>query len=193
MPLHPIVVHLPLALTFLLPFLIAVFAWAIKTGKMNKELWMVIIALQAMVTVTGYIALETGETDEDKVSAIVGKDIIHDHEEAAEIFVGTTVIALASGIVVWFLQPAFQDKGRLAVIFISLLPVFFAFRAGHLGGEIVYYHGGGSAHADSREVFRPEPMPLGPSDEIDNESLKPDENDYGNENIVEDDEMEREE
>lgn len=186
MPLHPVIVHLPLAITFLLPILVLVFAWAIKAGKMNKELWLVIVGLQLLVTVTGYIALETGETDEEKVSAIVGKDVIHQHEEAAEIFVGTTVIVLASGIVVWFLQPAFQDKGRFAVVLISLLPVFFAFRAGQLGGNIVYRLGGGSAHADVREVFRAEPMELQPPEEIDNESLKPDDNDYSGESVLED-------
>lgn len=183
MPLHPIIVHLPLALTFLLPFLILVFAWAIKTGKMNKELWMVIIALQALVTVSGYVSLETGETDEEKVAAVVGKNIIHQHEEAAEIFVATTVIALASGIVVWFLRTEFQDKGRFLVALLSLFPVFFAFRAGQLGGNIVYHHGGGSAHADFREVFRPEALPLVPSEDADNESLKPDENEYVDENV----------
>ncbi len=185
MPLHPAIVHLPLALTFILPLLVLVFAWAIKTGKMNKEMWLVIIGLQVLVTVSGYISLETGETDEEKVSAIVGKDVIHQHEESAEIFVGTTVIALASGIVVWFLQPGFQDKGRFAVVLLSLLPVFFAFRTGQLGGNIVYHFGGGSAHADVREVFRPEPMPLSP-EESENESLKLDENDYGTETVIED-------
>jgi uncharacterized membrane protein len=186
MPLHPAIVHLPLALTFLLPVLVLVFAWAIKAGKMSKEMWLVIIGLQVLVTATGYISLETGETDEEKVSVIVGKDVIHQHEEAAEIFVGTTVIALASGIVVWFLQPGFQDKGRYAVVLLSLLPVFFAFRTGQLGGNLVYRLGGGSAHADAREVFRAEPMPLNSHEEIDNESLKPDENDYSGEYILED-------
>jgi uncharacterized membrane protein len=186
MPLHPVIVHLPLALTFLLPFLVLIFAWAIKAGKMNKELWLVIIGLQVLVTVSGYIALETGETDEEKVSAVVGKDVIHQHEEAAEIFVGATVIALASGIVVWFLQPAFQDKGRFAVVALSLLPVIFAFRAGQLGSNIAYRLGGAGAHADAHEVFRAEPMPLEEPEEIDNESLKPDENDYSDESVLED-------
>lgn len=188
MPLHPSIVHLPLVLTFLLPILVLIFAWAMKAGKMNKELWFVIIGLQILITATGYIALETGETDEDKVSAITGKEIVHEHEEAAEIFVGTTVISLAGGIIVWFLQPAFQDKGRFGVVILSLLPVFLGFRAGQLGGKIVYQHGGGSAHADVREVFRAEPMPLAPAEEIDNESLRPDENDYSGENVI-DEEM----
>lgn len=187
MPLHPIMVHLPLALTFLLPVLILVFAWAIRAEKMNKELWLVIIGLQALVTITGYISLETGETDEEKVSAIVGKNVVNQHEEAAEIFVGTTVIALAGGIVVWFLQPVFQDKARFGIVLLSLLPVFFAWRTGQLGSNIVYFYGGGSAHADSREVFRAEPMPMASPEETDNESLKPDENDYSGENILEDD------
>lgn len=187
MPLHPAIVHLPIALTFILPVLILIFAWAIKAGKMSKEMWLVIVGLQVLVTVSGYVSLETGETDEEKVGVIVGKELIHHHEESAEIFTGMTVISLAAGIVVWFLQPAIQDKARFAVVLISLLPVFFAFRTGKMGGEIVYRFGGGSAHADAREVFRPEPQHLEPGVESDNESLKPDENDYSGENFLEDD------
>lgn len=187
MPLHPSIVHLPLALTFLLPFLVLVFAWAIKSGKMSKEMWLVIVGMQILVTATGYLSLETGETDEQKVSAIVSKKIVHEHEEAAEIFVGTTVISLASGIVAWFLQPAFQDKARFAVIFLSLLPVFFGWQAGKLGGEIVYRHGGASAHSDVHEVLRVDTPSTEPAMDIesDNESLNPDENDYSGENIPE--------
>ncbi len=192
MPLHPAIVHLPLALTFILPILILVFAWAIRAGKMSKELWLVMIGLQILVTGSGYLALETGETDEEKVSAVVGKKIIHEHEESAEIFVGTTVIALVASVAVWFLQPAFQDKARFIVALVSLLPIFFAWQTGHLGGEIVYKHGGGSAHADFREVFRPEPTAIEPTVETDNESLKADDNDYSGESVIEDDEDKRE-
>lgn len=187
MPLHPAIVHLPIALTFILPLLVVVFAWAIKNGKMAKEMWLVIVGFQILVTVSGYIALETGETDEEKVGAIVGKEIIHRHEETAEIFTGMTVISLAAGIVVWFLNPGIQDKARFAVALITLLPVFFAFRTGSMGGDIVYRFGGGSAHADAREVFRAEPQHLEPGVETDNESLKADENDYSGENFLEDD------
>ena len=192
MPLHPSIVHLPLVLSFLLPAFIFIFAWSIRAGKMSKELWLVVIGLQVLVTATGYISLETGETDEEKVSAVVGKKVINVHEESAEIFVGTTVIALAGGIAVWFLQPAFQDKARFLVALLSLLPVFFGWRTGSLGGEIVYKHGGGNAHADFREVFRPEPSPLEPAVETDNESLKADENDYSGETIIEDEDEKRE-
>lgn len=187
MPLHPAIVHLPLALTILLPILVLVFAWAIKSGKMSKELWLVIVGIQLLITGTGYLALETGETDEEKVAAIVSKKIVHEHEEAAEIFVGTTVISLASGVVAFFLQPGFQEKARIAVIFLSLLPVFFGWQAGKLGGEIVYRHGGASAHSDVREVLRVE-TPVTESvieSDSDNESLKSDDNDYSDENVPE--------
>lgn len=187
MPLHPAIVHLPLALTFLLPVLVLVFAWAMKNGKMSKELWGVIVGIQILITATGYISLETGETDEEKVSTVVSKKIIHEHEEAAEIFVGTTVISLAAGIITLFLQPAFQDKARFAVVFLSLLPVFFGWQAGKLGGEIVYKHGGASAHSDVREVLRVETPETAPAHgpESDNESLNADDNDYSGENVPE--------
>ncbi|MFL5784681.1 MAG: DUF2231 domain-containing protein [Bacteriovoracaceae bacterium] len=184
MPLHPIVVHFPLAMTFLLPVMVLIFALAMRSGKMSKEMWFVIIGLQVLITATGYLALETGETDEDKVALVTGKEIIHAHENSAEIFVGMTVVSLAGGIVAWFLRPEFQERARLGVFLLTLLPVFFGWKTGHLGGEIVYKHGGSRAHADMKDVFRPQAGHLAPVDQ-DNESLKLDENDYSGESVIE--------
>jgi len=102
LPFHPLIVHFPLALTFIMPILIIVFAVMIKMNKMQPQMWLIIIGLQVAVVVTGYVALESGENEEDKVEKIVGKKLIHEHEEAAEIFVGSTVLALVLSIAVFF-------------------------------------------------------------------------------------------
>ncbi len=188
MPLHPAVVHLPLALTFVLPALIIVFIWAIRSGKMSREMWVVIVGLQLLITASGYISLELGETDEEKVSKVAGILLMQTHEQTAEIFVGTTVVSLAVGVVAIFLQAQFQIYARLGVLVLSLISCVFAFKTGQLGGEIVYAQNGASVHSNASPVtVREHPASEAePEAEPDNESLKTDDNDYSGESVSED-------
>lgn len=185
-PLHPMIVHFPMALTFILPVLVIVFAYMIKINKMTPKSWLIIVGLQLAVVITGYIALETGETEEHTVEKVVSKDLIHDHEEAAEIFVGSTVLALVLSIGVFFIRKEFQLPIKLGIALLGLLSCFLAYRTGTLGGELVYKHGAGSAYQideNGPQGILPTPgmntsESSSPTDE--NESLKTDENDYGN-------------
>ena len=185
-PLHPMIVHFPIALTFILPILVIVFAYMIKMNKMTPKGWLIIVGLQLAVVITGYISLETGETEEDTVEKVLSKDLIHDHEEAAEIFVGSTVLALVLSIGVFFIRKEFQLPIKLGIALIGLVSCYLAYRTGHLGGELVYKHGAGSAYqTDEKSPQGILPTPgmntsesNSPTDE--NESLKTDENDYGN-------------
>lgn len=185
-PLHPMIVHFPMALTFVLPILVIVFAYMIKINKMTPKGWLVIVGLQLAVVITGYIALETGETEEHTVEKVVSKDLIHDHEEAAEIFVGSTVLALVLSIGVFFIRKEFQLPIKLGIALIGLVSCYLAFKTGTLGGELVYKHGAASAYQTDENApqgILPTPgmntsESAAPVDE--NESLKTDENDYGN-------------
>ena len=186
-PFHPMIVPFPMALTFILPVLVLVFAYMIHINKMTPRGWLIIVGLQLVVTITGYVSLESGETEEHTVSKVVAKDYIHAHEEAAEIFVGSTVIALVVSIGAFFLRKGLQLPVKVAVAVIGLVSCYLAYRTGTLGGELVYQHGAASAYVEGAESA-PEgilptpglntsesPMPM---DE--NESLKADDNDYGN-------------
>lgn len=182
-PFHPLIVHFPIALTFIMPALILVIAYMIKANKMSPSSWIVIIGLQLTLVVTGYIALESGETDEDIVEKVVSKKLIHAHEEAAEIFVGSTVLVLALSIAVFFIRKDVGYKIKIGILFLSLISCFLVFRAGELGGELVYSHGAASAYTETnQESLLPTPN-MNTSESAlpaeDNESLKPDENDYG--------------
>lgn len=185
-PFHPMIVHFPMALTFILPVLVLVFAYMIHINKMTPRGWLIIVGLQLVVTITGYVSLESGETEEHTVSKVVAKDYIHAHEEAAEIFVGSTVIALVVSIGAFFLRKELQLPIKVAVAVIGLVSCYLAYRTGTLGGELVYQHGAASAYAVGAESA-PEgilptpglntsesPMPVN-----ENESLKADDNDYG--------------
>ncbi len=185
-PFHPTIVHFPLVLTFILPILILIFAFMIKKNKMSRYAWLIIIGLQAATTISGYVAMNAGGNDEDQVEKVVNKKLIHEHEDAAEVFVGSTVILLALSIAAFFLKQEIQFKFNVGVGLLSLISCFLAYKAGELGGELVYKHGAAGAYVTT--------MPVGalsgsnhPDSKTndENESLKADENDYGNSDEIE--------
>ncbi len=200
-PLHPAIVHFPIALAFILPVLLLVFSLMIKKNKMAPQAWFIIIGLQLLTTVTGYVSLESGEEAEDVVEKVLDKKLIHEHEERAEIFVGSTVVALVLSTAAFFLRKEFQFILKLVVFVLSLVSSFLAYRTGHSGGELVYRYGAASAYAleaKSEQGLLPTPglntsESEKPMDE--NESLKPDDNDYtqgDDEENLDDDESKQE-
>lgn len=198
-PLHALIVHFPLAIVFLIPFFILIFSYMIHTNKMTPQGWFIVIGLQLVLTISGYVALETGETEEHAVEKIVAKSLIHEHEEASEIFVGSTVVVLVLLIAAFFLQKDYQLKMQLGIFVLSLASCFLAYRAGHLGGTLVYQHGAAEAYVtrepEATQSLLPTPEQNTSESEMpvnENESLKVDDNDYGNnEEIQIDDENQK--
>ncbi len=184
-PLHPLVVHFPLVLAFILPALMLTFTLMIKNNKMAPRVWLVILGLQFVLVGSGYFASKTGENEEDLVEKVVAKSLIHEHEDASEVFIGVTVIALVLSIAAFFVKKEIQFPLKLGVVFVSLIACYLAYRTGHLGGELVYKHGAASAYVNSSEVQSLLPTPglntsESPVPKNSNESLNEDENDYGN-------------
>ena len=186
-PLHPLIVHLPIAISFILPVLIVVFAQMIRNSKMSPGSWLVIIGLQLVVTISGYVSLETGETEEQKVEKVISRKLISEHEEASESFVGSSVLALVLSVGAFFIRKEFQFSIKIGVGVLSRISAYLAFATGKLGGELVYKHGAATAYVDAPGDPSPQgllptpgqntsesPMPVDESD-----SLKKDDNDYG--------------
>lgn len=141
------------------------------------------MGLQLAVVISGYVSLETGETEEETVSRVVSKDYIHEHEEAAEIFVGSTVLALVLSIAVFFIRKEIQFPVTISIAVIGLISCYLAYKTGQLGGELVYKHGAASAYGHVEETSGLLPTPgiqTSESSVEENESLKTDDNDYGN-------------
>lgn len=185
-PLHPMMVHLPMALAFIMPFMILIFGLMIKNRAMSPKSWMIIMGLQAVLVTSGYIALETGENEERAVEQVLAKSLISEHEEAAEIFVGSTVLVLALSIGVFFVRREIAFPVKIGITLISLVSCYLAYRTGVLGGELVYKHNAASAYilSEDSEVNGLLPTPgmntsESPMPVNENESLKPDDNDYG--------------
>lgn len=189
LPVHPFIIHFPVAMTFILPVLVLVFAYMIRANKMTPKGWLIIVGLQFAVVVTGYISLETGETEEDRVEKVVSKKLIHEHEEAAEIFVGATVILFVLSVAAFFIRKEMSFFLKLGMALLGIVTCYLAYRTGHLGGELVYRYGAASAYVEGEaQGILPSPdqnTSESPMPTTDNESLKTDDNDYGQSDAVE--------
>jgi uncharacterized membrane protein len=147
-PLHPAVVHLPIALALLMPLFATALMAVIVKGAAPARAWGVAVALQVLLVGFAWLAVETGEADEERVEKVVTEQHIHEHEEAAEWFL--RVAAAAALLMAAGLLPDRRGHiGRIAGVLASLAVLAAAVRTGHLGGELVYRHGAANAYTTS--------------------------------------------
>lgn len=148
LPLHPAVVHLPVALAALMPLIAAGFAWALWTGRVRLRAWTAVVALQALLVASGLVAMRTGEGEEDRVEAVVQKAAIHLHEEYAEQFIWSAGASLALAALVMAGRKSPVSNALAGTFVVATLGVAgMALRVGHAGGQLVYVHGAASAYA----------------------------------------------
>ncbi len=153
-PLHPAVVHLPIALAVLIPALALLAAVAIRSNHVPPRTWVGIVLLQALLVGSGWMALETGEEQEDRVEEVVAERYIEDHEEQAERF--QVVAGLALAVVAAGLLPGLAGgMARWASVVAALAVLGAGAQVGHSGGELVYRHGAASAYAMQDAVGSP--------------------------------------
>ena len=146
-PLHPLVVHFPVVLSVLLPISVLLALWVIRKGTTPRSAWALPVAVAAALTLSAWVAVETGEQEEDRVERVVGDDAIHGHEEAAERFLvlsGALLLVAGVGLV----PRTVGEAARIltAVGAVGLLAA--GVQVGHSGGELVYRHGAASAYTD---------------------------------------------
>lgn len=144
-PLHPAVVHLPIALAVLIPMLAILAALAIHLELLQRRTWVGVLLLQAVLFGTGWMALETGEEQEERVERVVAERHIEHHAEQAERFLLATGVALA--IMAAGLLPGVAGGLARAVSLVAALSVLAAgVQVGHSGGELVYQYGAANAY-----------------------------------------------
>jgi uncharacterized membrane protein len=149
-PLHPALVHLPIALAILVPFLALLAALAIARGFGDRSLWAGVVLLQVLLAGSGWIAAETGEDEEERVEEIVGHDAIHEHEEAAERLVWLAALAVplaAAGMA----RGGAGAVARGLHVAAALGILAAAWTVGESGGELVYRHGAAGAYVQPQE------------------------------------------
>lgn len=144
-PIHPAIVHLPIALTLLLP-LIVVAAWLLtRRGFPVRSAWVGVVAGAALLSGSAWLAVETGEQQEERVEKAVSEGALESHEERANLF-----LALAAGTLVLSLVGLASGRagryGRIAAAAASLVLLPAGWLVGHTGGELVYRHGAAQAY-----------------------------------------------
>jgi len=148
LPLHPKLVHLPIALAMLMPLVAAALLAAWRTQWLPRRVWVVAVALQAVLVISGVVAIRTGDGEAEKVEDVVGGAAIEVHEEAAEAFVWTAAGLLALALGAYFV-PDERNAHRLAAATIAgtLVVLFLGYRTGDAGGRLVYQRGAASVYA----------------------------------------------
>src|SRR5688500_891544 len=99
LPLHPKLVHIPIALCILMP-LIAILIWVgIRRGWFSPRTWLIAAVLQGAMFVTGWAALQTGKEDGEKVEGYASEEALTTHAERGEwfVYVAAANLALCGG------------------------------------------------------------------------------------------------
>lgn len=162
LPLHPAIVHLPLALAILMPLVAAVLTWAIWTSRVRPNAWIGIVALQALLLGSGLLAINTGGAEEERVEGVVREGVLEQHEEFAEQFVWASGATLALAVLVLVFRGAAVSRSIAAAVVVATVVVAgLGFRVGRAGGELVYVHGAASAYASAASATSPDPAKLG--------------------------------
>jgi len=144
---HPKLVHVPIALGVLMPLVSGGLLLAWWRKWLPPRGWIVAIALQAVLLLSGIVAMTSGESEEERVESVVAERFIEAHEEAAEAFVwasgGVLAIMLLAGLL-GSRRTAFPlaSAGTLGTIVVLGL----GYRTGEAGGRLVYQHGAAQAH-----------------------------------------------
>lgn len=145
-PLHPALVHFPIVLMVLLPLILIAGLWAIRRGSAPGRAWAVPVLAAAALAASSWVAVETGEREEEKVEEVVGEASLHEHEEAAERFLALSAVLLvitAAGLA----RGVPGRVARIAAAVGAVALVGFGVQVGHSGGNLVYRDGAASAYA----------------------------------------------
>lgn len=139
LPLHPAIVHLPMALAVLVPLVGIALAIAIRRELLPVRTWVVVVVLQALLLGSGFIAMRTGEEEEERVENRISESAIERHEEKAEQFLwvaGLTLLLVGGTLAAR--QPQFAQRLMVGAICATLVTAAMGLRVGHAGGELVY-------------------------------------------------------
>jgi len=144
---HPKLVHLPVALGLIIPLVATGLLICWWRDWLPKRTWIVAIALQALLVGAGFVTIDSGEDQAQRVAHVVAKQHIHEHAERAETYVwfgvGVLAVMLLAGIVR-------HRRSSLALATIAtlgtLVGVALDYRAGEAGGDLVYRYGAAQAY-----------------------------------------------
>ena len=147
-PLHPAVVHFPIVLTLLLPLVALAALWRIRRGVPPRPAWSLTVATAAALSASVWLAVKTGEGEEERVERVVAEAPLESHEEGAERFLLLSVglLLVAGG---GLLRGPLGATARLTAIAGAVGLAVAGAMVGHSGGQLVYRYGAAEAHMSS--------------------------------------------
>ena len=134
--LHLVVNHLPII--FPIVGIIILLIGIIIKSEVSKRNSYIIFILGALSSI---VAMATGDNAEEAIEKLQGisKDLIHNHEEASEIFAGFSYVlggfSLIALVASWKNYTTAKYSGYIVGVF-AVVTLFFAQKAGTSGGEI---------------------------------------------------------
>lgn len=147
-PLHPVVVHIPIALAILMPLVSVGLLVAWWKNWLPARVWFVAVALQGVLVLGTFAAAQTGEHEEHGVEEVLANDeVLEEHEEMGEMMVWAT--AATFGLMLAPLLLPGDRRRRLAAVVATAATVgvtVLGLYVGKAGGELVYEHGAASAY-----------------------------------------------
>lgn len=150
-PLHPLVVHFPVALAVLTPLVALYLVASLWWRRELPRSWPLLPVLLALVLLGGFAAARTGEAEEERVEPFVGEAALAAHEELAESLLPIAGAVLAVAVAVPIVRRKRALRASLAVLALVGCVALAAVtaRIGHSGGELVYARGAARAYAES--------------------------------------------
>lgn len=147
-PLHPAIVHFPVVLAVILPFFAIGAVWAIRRGARPLRAWAIPLSMAAALAASAWLAVETGEAQDERIESVVSEKPLSAHEEMAETFLAGSVL-IAAFATIGLVRGMTGRIARVATAAGSLVLVAGAARVGHSGGQLVYRYGAASAYASN--------------------------------------------
>jgi uncharacterized membrane protein len=141
------IVHLPLAMAMLAVPATALLAWFVWRKKAARGLAGLVGALLLGLAASAFVAVETGENDEEVVEKVVPEAALETHEHRAERFLWGAMTLAGLGIATFISVRANRFAPALATVLVLGAGgvAWLAIDTGDSGGELVFVHGAADA------------------------------------------------
>lgn len=147
LPLHPVVVHVPLGVCVIMPLVLVVLTLALKRGWATKRAFLLAGLMQAVVVVGAGVSIVTGEVDEERIEATVPEALVEPHERLGQVFLAASALSLVLVVLTAVVRASWTKRLAIASTLASLGVVGAAIAVGHTGGELVYRRGAAAGYA----------------------------------------------